>query len=69
MLPDFVIVGEIVAVDLVEARGVAAVENNADVVQFGAAVELEFFYVFGLDGENGSFAVRTWKTENRWRSA
>ena len=35
----FLVVGEVVAVNLIEAGGIAAVENDADVVQFGAAVQ------------------------------
>jgi hypothetical protein len=39
----FLVVGKVVPVNLVEAGGIAAVENNADVMQFGAAIQLELF--------------------------
>ena len=51
------VVGKIVAVDLVEARRIAAVKHDADVVQLGVAVELEYFDVAGLDGEKRALAV------------
>ena len=53
----FLVIGEVVAVDLVEAGGIAAVENDADVVQFGAAIQLELLETAGLDGEQSSLAV------------
>jgi hypothetical protein len=49
--------GKIVAIDLIEARGVAAIEQDADVVQLGVAVKLEFFDVAGLDGKERALAV------------
>ena len=48
----FRIEGEVVAIDLIEAGGVAAVKDDADIVQFGTAVELEFFNVSGADGKD-----------------
>src|SRR5271166_6831529 len=51
------IVGEIVAVNLIEARGIAAVENNADIVQFGVAIELELFNIFSVYGKNRATAL------------
>ena len=53
----FLVIGKIVAVDLVEARGIPAVEHDADVVQLGVAVELELLDVACLDGEERAFAV------------
>src|ERR1700685_1148731 len=53
----FLVVGEVVAINLVEAGGIAAVENNADVVQFGATVDLELLEAASLDGEQSSLAV------------
>ena len=37
----FLVVGKVVPVDLIEAGGITAVKNDADVVQFGASVQLE----------------------------
>src|ERR1700674_85669 len=53
----FLVVGKIVPVNLVEAGGVFAVKHDADVVQFGAAVQLELLEIAGLDGEQRAFAV------------
>ncbi len=54
----FLVVGEVIPINLVEAGGIAAVENDADVVQFGAPVQLELLELAGLDGEQGALAVR-----------
>src|SRR6266851_1388242 len=51
------VVVEVVAVNLVEAGGIAAVENNTHVVQFGPAIQLELLKVAGFDGEQGPLAV------------
>ena len=59
----FLIVGKIVAVDLVEAGGIAAVENDADVVQLGVAIELKFLEIAGLDREEGALAIGLGKLE------
>ncbi len=51
------VVGKVIAIDLVEAGGVAAIEHDADVVQFGVAVELELFEIAGLDGKERPLSV------------
>ena len=48
------IVGEVVAINLVEAGGIAAVEDDVDVVQLGMAVELELLDALGANGEGGA---------------
>ena len=53
----FLVVGKIVAVNLVEARGIAAVEHDADVVQFGVSVKFELFHVACLDGEQRALSI------------
>src|SRR5258708_25781452 len=47
----FLVVAEIVSINLIKAGGVATVENNTDVVQLGAPIQLELLDVAGLDGE------------------
>src|SRR5208282_708533 len=44
--------GEIVAVDLIEARRVATVENDGDILQIGPSVELEFLHALSPDGKD-----------------
>src|SRR5208282_2553583 len=50
----FRIESEVITINLIKPRGVTAIENDADVMQFGTAVELEFLNVLGLDGKNGA---------------
>jgi len=59
----FLVETKIVAVDLVETRGIAAIEHNADVVQLGVSVELELFDVAGLNGEDCALAIGFGKLE------
>jgi hypothetical protein len=47
----FLVVSKILAVDLIESRGVGPVEDDVDVVQFGIAVQLELLDAAGLYGE------------------
>ena len=56
-LAGLLVESEIIAVNLIEARGIAAVQHNADVVQLGVAVQFELFDVAGLDGEEGALAI------------
>ena len=51
------VVGEIVAVDLVVAGRIAAVENDVDVVQLGAVAHNKAFEAAGLDGEKCASTV------------
>src|SRR5260370_28924709 len=51
------VVVKVVAINLVEAGGIAAVENNTHVVQFGATVQFELLEVTGLDGKQRALAV------------
>src|SRR5208282_2260365 len=53
----FRVISEIVAVNLVKARGVAAVKHDVDVVQFGATIKFELLQVTGLDGEQRALPV------------
>ncbi len=53
----FFVVGEVVPVNLVEAGGIAAVENDADVVQLGAPIQLELLELARLNGKQRSLAV------------
>src|SRR5258708_22627957 len=46
-----------VGVNLVEAGGLLAVKNNADIVQFGTSVQLELLEVAGFDGKQGALAI------------
>ena len=65
----FRIKGEIVAINLIEARRVAAVKNDGDIVQFGAAVEFELLNLFGANSERPCGPRQISKIENRWPSA
>jgi hypothetical protein len=51
------VVAEVISVNLVETGGIAAVKNNADVVQFGAPVQLELLELARLDGELSALPV------------
>src|SRR5271166_2221543 len=57
------VVGKIVAVNLVEARRVAAIKHNRNVVKLGIAVQLELFHIAGLDREERALAVGLGKLE------
>src|SRR5437588_8980571 len=54
----WLVVVEVVAINLIEAGGIFAVEDDTHVVQFGASVQFELLEVTGLDGEQGPLAVR-----------
>src|SRR5437762_2231289 len=56
-VPRSLVVGEILSIDLVEAGGIASVENNVYIVQFGIAVELELLDAARLHGEKSALAV------------
>src|SRR5271169_1222051 len=53
----FLIVREVVAVNLIETRRIAAIEQNGDVVQLGPPVELELFQIAGLNAEERALSV------------
>ena len=65
----FRIEGEVLAIDLIEARRVAAVKNDGDIVQFGAAVKLELLNVFGTNRKDRAPGLLTLKIEIRSPSA
>ena len=47
----FLVVSKILAVDLIESRGIGSVEDDVDIVQFGIAVQLELLDAACLYGE------------------
>src|SRR5712671_4838890 len=53
----FLVVGKCIAINLVEAGGIATVENDADIVQFGAAIQLKLLKVGSVDSEQRPLAV------------
>src|ERR1700686_5824133 len=60
-VPRLLVVSERIAVNLVEAGGIAPIKNNADVAQFGVSVKLELLHVARLDGKQRPLAVRLGK--------
>src|ERR1700692_634495 len=61
----FLVVGKCITINLIEAGGIASIENNGDVVQFGTAIQFELLKVGSLDGEQCSLAVRLGKLKAR----
>src|SRR6202035_1161970 len=61
----FLVVGKCIAINLVEAGGIASIENNGDVMQFGAAIQLELLKVGSLDGKQRTLAIRLGKLKAR----
>lgn len=53
----FRVIAEVIPINLIVAGRIAAIEDDADLVQFGSAIELELFYIRGFDGKQRALAV------------
>ncbi len=68
-LTGFWIIGEVVAVNLIEARRITPIKQNGDVVQLGAPVELELFDISCMYGKQGTLAIGLGNLETGCRLA